>query len=212
MINVAIVEDQKILREALKVLLEGDPEIKVVADFSNGRELIDRMQQLKLNVVLMDIRMPLMDGFETTEFLSKNYPDINILALTVLSDSQSCAKMISLGAKGYLPKDTGKKDLIYAIKKVAGGELYICPKIALNVIENNDTVSDSKNDSGLKLSKRELEILQMISSGLTNEKIGEKLFIDRRTVETHRMNLLRKTKTNNTAALIKYAFQNKLIN
>lgn len=207
-INVVLTEDQELLREAIPALLSDVPEINMVATFYNGRELIEQINLLHVDVVVMDIRMPEMDGFQTTQFLQQYYPNIHILILTMLGDEKTCRKMLDAGAKGFLPKDVGKSDLIFAIKKVAMGETYVSPQLYSQMI---DTARKKNGKNELGLSDFEMEVLQLIAQGYTNKEIAQKLFRSIRTIETHRKHLIDKTNCKNTAMLIKFAMEKGII-
>ncbi|WP_114779555.1 response regulator [Botryobacter ruber] len=217
MINVILTDDHQIIRDGIKALLSNDPSIAVVGEASNGNELIDLLAVTVPDVVLLDINMPERDGFETARYLKENFPSIKVLVLSML-DSDSCVnKIISSGADGYMLKNAGKEELRCAIQLVASGTPYICSNLALDLLKRvqlsavpaNGTKTSEKG--GKELSKRELEVLVLIAEGYTNAEIAEKLFTSKRTIETHRQNLLEKTQTKNTATLIRYALKNGII-
>lgn len=224
MIKVILVDDHKIIRDGIKSLLKEDHEIQVIGEAANGTELIDLIARLEADVVLMDINMPKMDGFETTKYLKEHHPEIKILVLSMLDHENYITKMFGAGALGYLLKNTGRDELVHAIQLVASGNTYICSDIAINLLknvnhsnteiqpksENNKETTKEKHING-DLSKREVEVLKLIAEGFTNAEIADKLFTSKRTVESHRQKLIEKTQAKNTAALIKYAISNNLI-
>ncbi|MBC5992255.1 response regulator transcription factor [Pontibacter cellulosilyticus] len=213
LVRVIIAEDHIILRQGLRMLLEEDSEIEVVGEAGNGQELLDLLADNQVDVVLMDINMPVMSGVEATEQVVKNYPETKVIALSMLNNLPYVQKMLQQGASGYLLKTTGKDELKSAIKLVAGGTNYICSELSMNILTDKymtgPAEGEAKNESGL--SKREIEVLTLIAEGYTNAEIADKLFTSKRTIETHRQNILEKTGAKNTANLIKYAIGHKLI-
>lgn len=212
MIKVLLAEDHEILRDGLKAILSGNSEISIVGEAGNGQEVIEHLKNVEPDVILMDINMPVMNGVEATQYISKNYPDIKVVILSMMEHENYLNQLKEAGAKGYLIKSTSKEELIYAIKMVQKGHMYVCSGMTMNLLskpkqeETAFTYPPSAN-----LSKREVEVLKLIAEGLTNNEIAERIFTSRRTVETHRMNLISKTGTKNTATLIKYAIKNGLL-
>jgi DNA-binding NarL/FixJ family response regulator len=219
MINVFIAEDHKIVREGLISMFKDERDIAVVGEAENGQEALEKIEGLDVNVMLVDINMPLMNGTELTRHLSEHHKNIKILALSMMEHENYVSQILEAGATGYLLKNTGREELKYALKRVSSGETYISHKIAASMIKKladqsriNEAASampTSKLD--IDLSDRELEILGLIAEGYTNIEIADKTFTSRRTVETHRKNLIEKTKTKNTATLIRFAITNGLL-
>lgn len=217
-IRLILTDDHKIVRQGICSLLERNEEIEIVGQASNGLETLELLATTPADVVLMDVKMPVMNGYETTCKIRELYPDTKVIALSVISDESSIHKMLESGALGYLLKSTGKEELVLAISLVHNGTQYICSDASiklLNKVLNLGIESNGNGESHLNgkqvLSKRELEVLSLIADGYTNSEIAEMLFTSKRTIETHRQNILEKTKAKNTANLIKYAFQHKLI-
>jgi DNA-binding NarL/FixJ family response regulator len=214
MINILLAEDHKILREGIKSLLKDEPSMSVVAEARNGQEAIDvLLGNNNINLAICDINMPVMDGLDAATYISDNHKDTPVLILSMLDHEKYLFKAFEAGAKGYILKTSGRDELVFAIKKIANGENYISTEHAFALMERvkNCTpllVADLKID----LTEREMIVLKLISEGLTNNEIANKTFTSRRTVETHRKNILEKTKTKNTAALIKFAILNRIIN
>lgn len=209
-IRVLLADDHKIIRDGIKSMLRAEQAIEIVGEASNGRELVNLLPELATDLILMDVNMPEMDGFETTAYIAKHYPSIKVLVLSMLDYERYITKMLEAGALGYILKNTGREELTHAIKTVASGNLYICSEIAINLLKRNHPTSvkypiTDEPSAAAKLSKRELEVLQLLAEGLNNTEIAEKLFTSKRTVESHRKNLLAKTESKNTASLIKYA-------
>ncbi|WP_187264136.1 response regulator transcription factor [Pontibacter beigongshangensis] len=219
MIKVILTDDHKIVRDGIKALLHNDAAIHVVGEASNGDELLKLLEEVMPHVVLLDLNMPGRDGFETTKYLKQHYPDVKVLVLSMLDHVSYVNRVIELGASGYILKSSGKEELSAAIRLVASGNMYICSYVAMELLKKvghhttySTPVSTARKDKKYKdISKRELEVLSLIGEGYTNAEIAEKLFTSKRTIETHRQNLLEKTQTKNTATLIKYALQNNII-
>lgn len=210
MIRVIIAEDHDILREGLQVLLSEEPTIKVVADAPNGKVLLDYLETTPADLVLMDINMPVMNGFEATKIISREYSHIKVLVLSMLDHPYYYEQMTGAGAKGYVLKSCGKKELIHAIREVAAGRKYVSKEILDNC--GNDSGPSSHKPPEIKLTKRETQILEMLAEGLTSKEIAERIFLSKRTVESHRRALLEKTKCKNSNVLIRYAISHGMLN
>lgn len=216
-IRLILTDDHKIVREGISSLLERNDEIEIVGQASNGQETLDLLTTTPADVVLMDVNMPVMDGYEATTKIRELYPNVKIIALSVISDESCIHRMLECGALGYLLKSTGKEELFHAIRLVYNGTPYISSDASMKLLSkilssNSNSVATKTEANGRQLlSKRELEVLSLIADGYTNSEIADMLFTSKRTIETHRQNILEKTKAKNTANLIKYAFQHKLI-
>ncbi|MCB9360800.1 MAG: response regulator transcription factor [Flavobacteriales bacterium] len=209
-IRLLLADDHGIIRDGIKLMLNKTPEFDIVTEASNGQEVLDYLEKnaKSIDVVLMDINMPVMNGIEATQVITDKYRNINVLALTMHIEETYISNMLKAGALGYILKESNKNELIDAIKSVASGKKYYSNEVSVTLI--NSLMSEDK-DKDKELSDREIEILSLIASGNTNKEIGEKLFISGRTVETHRRNILGKLEVKNTAEMIKYAIQNKLV-
>ena len=212
-VRVIITEDHMILRQGLRMLLSEDSELEVVGEASNGLELLELLEQTPAEVVLMDINMPEMDGFAATEHVVVEHPETKVIALSMLNGLPYAQKIMNCGASGYLLKTTGKAELRSAIKLVASGTNYICSELSINMLSSSMAPAPTRNEKVEQtgLSKREVEVLALIAEGFTNAEIADKLFTSKRTIETHRQNILEKTGAKNTANLIKYAIGHKII-
>ena len=195
------------------MLLQEDKEIEVVGEASNGVELLELLSRVPADVVLMDINMPEMDGFEATVHVKRDYSETKVIALSMLNNLPFVQKIMLCGASGYLLKTTGKEELRSAIKLVASGTNYICSELSINMLTSSLSPEPVKSAASEQagLSKREVEVLLLIAEGYTNAEIADKLFTSKRTIETHRQNILEKTGAKNTANLIKYAIGHKII-
>ncbi len=208
-IKVFIVDDHDIFRQGVKMLLSNTGKIEVIEEASNGKEFIEKLNLITPDIVLMDIAMPEMDGIEATRMAKEKKPDLNILALTMFGDEKYYYQLLQYGIKGFVLKSAGISELMNAIEAVAIGNNYFSNELLLKLIHFVKT-SNSTNECSL-LTKREIEVLELIACGLSNEEIAEKLHISNTTVRTHRSNLLQKTGCKNTASLVMYAIKNNLI-
>ena len=213
-ISVLLAEDHKILREGIKLLLESCDDIAVTNEASSGSEVLQQLENSVPDVVLMDIKMPEMDGIEATRKIRERFKDNpQVLALSSFNDEENLMKMLDAGAKGYVLKKAGKDELITSIKALASGNTFYSSEVSatlINIINNpRKTVGQIAND--FPITERETEVLIEIANGLTNAQISSKLFISIHTVDTHRRNLLQKLQLHNTAGLVKFAFENCLV-
>ena len=211
-LKIYLVDDHKLFREGLKLLLSTQDFVHHIYEASNGREFIESLSLVDCDVVLMDIEMPEMNGIEATREALRLHPDLKIIVLSMYGDEQYYYKMIDAGAKGFMLKNTGIENVITAIKKVAAGENFFSEELLLSILNNmrdsNKTETESPDS---EISEREMEILYHVCKGKSNQEIADELFISKRTVDKHRANLLSKTGCRNTAALVMYAIKNKII-
>ncbi|MCB0548347.1 MAG: response regulator transcription factor [Phaeodactylibacter sp.] len=212
MIQIMIADDHRVFREGMVSILENTGEIKVIAQAQDGKEVMEKLRQLKPELILMDISMGEAGGIETTRLVKEHYPDIKILVLSMHSESSYIVKMLEAGASGYLLKDAGSAELINAIKAVAEGHTYFSSQVSATLVDQ--LVKGKKGPerkAGVTLTRREVEVLRLIAEEYSNPEIAEKLFISIRTVDTHRRNLLEKLGLKNTAGLVKYAIKHGLV-
>jgi DNA-binding NarL/FixJ family response regulator len=213
MIRLFLVDDHSLVRDGMRALLSNTQGLRVVGDASNGQELLDKLPKTPADIVLMDLQMPVLDGFATLPFLRERFPEVRVLILSMLTHERYVGQVLDAGAAGYILKSADQAEIIAAIRSVAAGKRFLCSDIALELLQkvlHPEVAADTKKIDGL--SYRELEVLRLIAEGLTNNAIAEKLFVSRRTVETHRQNILEKTQVKNTAALVKYAVEHGLLN
>jgi DNA-binding NarL/FixJ family response regulator len=211
-IRILLVDDHAILRAGIRALLETQPDMAVIGDAEDGRSAVSLACQLKPDVVLMDIAMPLLNGLEATRQIKHDCPEVKVLILSMHDNDEYIHQALLNGAMGYILKDATAHELIDAIHSIHRGEAILSPAITRLVIENylrwGDIQKDSASDG---LSPREREVLQLIAEGYSNKQIAEILCISLKTVQTHRMNLMAKLGLHNRADLIKYAIQRKII-
>lgn len=205
-VRVALADDHKIVRDGIKLMIRQHPGVEVVAEAENGMEVFDLCGKEQIDLVIMDINMPKMDGIEATSRIKMNYPEIKILALTMSNDDVHIRKMIQAGASGYIMKSSGTIELREAIDTIMDGKHYFSDEatksIMMDLVRNKGI---TKSDEPVSITDREVEILELIVKEFTNQEIADKLFISPRTVDAHRRNLLQKTGARNTAGLVRYA-------
>ncbi|HYG17777.1 MAG TPA: response regulator transcription factor [Ohtaekwangia sp.] len=210
MTNVIIADDHQMFVDGLKSLLEEEKQLSVVGEAKNGLEVLELCDCTPVDIVIMDINMPLMDGIQTTRELSKKHPAIKILGLSMYNDRDYISDILKAGALGYVLKNTGKENLLNAISTLQSGANYLSEEVSKTLLSS--FIKSVRYEHAMeKLSDREKEVLDCIASGLTTHEIGDKLFISKNTVETHRKNLLYKLKARNTAELVNNAYKHKLI-
>ena len=204
-IKVAIVDDHQLFRNGLKFIIESESDMEVLLEASNGKQFLDYLESLKPDVVLMDINMPEMDGVETTRRALEKFDDLNVLVLSMYGDIEYYNTMIDLGVKGFVLKDIDNDELADAIRRVFHGGNYFSQELLLRLIKHKP------DESGIDLTKREKEVLELICKGYSNQQISEELYISQRTVERHRSSLLFKTDSKNSISLVVFAIKNGLV-
>ena len=217
MTRLLLADDHTILRDGIRALLSAEPDLEVVGEASNGAEVLALLETTPVDVVLMDVQMPVLDGFATMPELRLRFPEVRVLVLTMLDHENYVARMLEAGALGYVLKNAAISEITHAIRTVAAGNPFLCTEIGLNMLykavaqrTGTEEVA-AEGHSGADLTARELEVLKLIAEGLTNGEIADKLFTSKRTIETHRQNIIAKTQAKNTAALIKLAVGRGLI-
>ncbi len=214
-IKIILVDDEILFRKGISFLLGRETNIEIIFEASNGEELISFLQNNKNNhpdIIIMDLKMPIINGVEATKIIRKEFPELKIIALTSYDSKSFVANMIDVGAVSYLIKNATPQELLTTIKEVASKGFYytdyVMKIIQADVLTNKKTKSNF--DSNF-LSPREIEVLKLICIQKSTVEIAEQLFISPRTVEGHRNNLLLKTESRNIAGLVVYAVQNELI-
>lgn len=216
MIRIMLVDDHIVVRTGLRMLLEGQPNLTVIADAADGDEAIRAAQQCKPDVVLMDLSMPHgKDGLTATAELKKLLPDTNVLILTMHDDEEYLFRSIQAGASGYVLKSAPHEELLTAIESVSSGNAYLYPtatKRLMNEYMERVKHGGDGSDSYETLSDREKEILSWIAKGYSNKEIAENLIISVKTVETHKAHLMEKLGLRTRPDLVKYALKKGLLN
>lgn len=209
MVKVNITDDHKMVLEGIKILIHGQNGVEVISLCNSGEELFQVLKSQEPDVILLDINMPGLNGIETCKVVKKDYPQIKIIGLSMIAESNLVKLMLKNGADGYLHKNAGHGEILLAIQTVMNGKKYISEEITEILIEHKDT--KISNAPFPKLSRREEEILKMIIDEKTTQEIADKLFISFGTVETHRRNIMIKLGVKNTAGLVRVAFEYNLI-
>jgi two-component system nitrate/nitrite response regulator NarL len=208
-IRVAIVDDHQIVIDGITSLLDGHNDISIEATNTSAPKMLTYLEEKEIDILLTDIMMPEMNGQELAKQVRQKHPSIKILALSMSGQGQTVNEMINdADIAGYVLKNIGKQELIHAIEKIANGGIYFSEEV-LKELERFSDVKKQNEDANL--TAREIEIIKLIEKEFSNKDIASSLFISERTVETHRKNIFRKTKTNSVIGLIKYAYEHKLI-
>ncbi len=208
-ISLAIVDDHQIVIDGLKSLLEGHPLFIVKIESNHPEQMEKILTENKVDILLTDIMMPTMNGAELAKMVKKQFPEIKILALSMSGQGDLVNQMIDdSDIAGYVLKNLGKQELITALEKIAGGGVYFSQEVLNEMLKASER---KKTSEETHLTIREIEIIRLIEKEQNNKQIAETLFISERTVETHRKNIFRKTRTSGLIGLIKYAYENKLI-
>lgn len=213
-IHIIIVDDQVLFREGLRTLLSVQAEFEVVGEAGNGAEALQLVAEFHPEVVLMDLRMPVMDGVSATQKLHQDYPEIKVIVLTTFDDDENVFEGLRAGAVGYLLKDVSSAKLFEAIRAAANGEYFLLPSITAKVVSELKRVSSfhaASKEIIEPLSTRELEILRLVSNGLSNKQIAEKLVIAEGTVKNHLSNILAKLSAHDRLQAVLYAKQLGLV-
>ena len=204
MIKVLLADDQTLIRQGIRLLLEIETDIQVVGQAANGREALEQVESLRPDVVLMDVRMPEMDGVAATRALSVRHPEVKVIILTTFEDDETVFEGLKAGARGYLLKDISSEEMAAAVRRVAAGEALIEPRLTRKVLAefsrlasaNTRQVSSravaSSETLPVPLTERELEVLQALAHGLSNREVAEQLVITEGTVKNHVSNLIDK--------------------
>lgn len=209
MIRVLIVDDQNLIREGLQMLLSLCHDIEVIGEAANGKEALQIVETKRPDIVLMDIRMPIMDGVEATKLINEKYPDVKVIILTTFNEDEYIFEGLKNGAKGYILKDVKSDEVIKGIKTVYEGNVLLQPEIATKVVKvfnsiNRDREMDIMEGKVEKLTPRETEIAKLVAKGLSNKDISKKLFITEGTVKNHITRILGKLELRDRTQLAIY--------
>lgn len=209
--KVLLVDDHQIFRQGLRALLEKTETIQVVAEADNGRMGVQLARQLAPDVVVMDVSMPDLNGIEATRQVRTQAPGARVVALSMHSDRRFVTEMLKAGASGYLLKDCAFEELIRAIETVAGGQTYLSPSVAANVVDTLVNPQEAVGPAGAAtLTPRQREVLQLLAEGLTTKQIACRLHLSGKTVETHRQQIMSRLDVQSVAELTKFAIREGL--
>jgi two-component system response regulator NreC len=212
-VRILLADDHSLLREGLRLLLERQPEFAVVGEAGDGREAVRLAEELKPDVVVMDIAMPELNGIEATLRIVNGLPRTSVLILSMHHDESYVARALKAGARGYLLKDSLKADLLNAVQAVTEGRSFFSPKVSRILQEDymRKLTGGDVEDSFDLLTDREREILQLVAEGKTNKEVASRLGLSVHTVDTHRGNILQKLNLHSVPELILYAVRKKII-
>ena len=208
-ITILLADDHDVVRRGMKMLLEDEEGIQVIGEASDGLDAIEKVKTLMPNLVILDLTMPKMNGIEAAKVISEEYPAVKILIFSMHHNKEYIVKSVENGANGYLLKDTGKDELLKAIKVVSEGRKYFPPEISEVIIDEllakNSETQEETRPIFEKITPKEKQILGMIVQGYNSREMADKLFLSIRTVDNHRANMMKKVKAKNTADLVKMA-------
>jgi two-component system, NarL family, response regulator NreC len=211
--RVVLVDDHPIMRAGIRLLLENESDIEIIGEADNGMKAVEMACSLKPEIVIMDISMPDLDGFEATRRIMQRCPDIRVLVLTMYDSEEHFFEILKAGAVGYVPKKAAPTELIAALRSVHAGGVFIYPTVAKSLVNDylrrSDVSSDQESMGGL--TDRERQVLRMIAEGKSNKDIADSLVLSVKTVERHRANIMEKLGLHNRTALVKYAIRKGLV-
>ncbi len=208
-IKLVIVDDHQIVIDGLRSLLKGYHQYEIVLESTHPSTIVNALQHLDVDILLTDVMMPEMNGLDLAKQVRQHYPSVKIIALSMNGEGSLVNQMIEESdISGYLLKNIGQTEFITALNKIAAGGIYFSEEVLQEMLKASER---KKVDAEVNLTVREIEIIGLIEKEYSNKKIAEELFLSERTVETHRKNIFRKTKTNSVIGLIKYAYEHKLI-
>ena len=213
-IRIVLADDHAILREGIRALLEDQPDMTVVGEAADGRTAVEFAREHKPDVIVMDIGMPLLNGLEATRQIKRDYPDVNVLVLTMHDNEEYVSQLLGAGASGYVLKRAASAELVTAIRAVAQGQSYLSPAVTKLLIEGyigRKPAESAVIDTFDTLTAREREVLQLVAEGHTNSQIAKLLNISLKTVKAHRSNLMQKLGMHDRGELIKMAIQRGII-
>lgn len=222
-LKILVVDDHIVVRTGLKSLLATQPDMTVVAEAANGQEALDKAKEVRPDVIIMDISMPVMDGIEATRRITAANPDAKILALTVHEDKQFFYSMLIAGARGYISKQAASRDLVAAIQHVASGAFLLQPEQATWLVEEyrrlaqetprlrpspgKATAAATESDHAAVLSHREVQVVELVAAGFTTPEIAEKLELSPKTISRHRERIMQKLNIRSSVELVKFALR-----
>ncbi len=209
-IRILIADDHSMVREGLKQLIELENDIEVVAQAGDGQDALDKIIEFNPDVVLLDVNMPVLNGLEVLEILNKEKIEVNVLMLTIHNEIEYLYKAVEIGVNGYVLKDSETDVLIRAIRTIHKGESYIQPNMASLLFKKINGELDNKAKHS-KLTKREVEVLKLITQGLLNKEIANELCISEKTVKNHVSNIFKKIEVSDRTQAAVYAIKNNLV-
>jgi DNA-binding NarL/FixJ family response regulator len=214
-IKLILVDDHQLVRTGIANLLAGETGFEIIGEASDAKDLFELLRKSQPDITVLDIALPGMSGIEITKKLHNDYPGIRILILSMHTSEEFIFNAINSGARGYLPKNTSRKELIEAIYAIHRGEEYFAENISNVILKSyikkakSDSPEEENNEN--LLSKREIEVLKLFAEGMTNQEIADKLFISIRTVESHKNHIMARLELKTTVDLVKFAIRNNIV-
>ena len=208
-ISILIADDHQMFIDGLKALLKREKNLQIIGEVSSGGQAIEFIGKNQPDLLITDISMPGMSGVELTRWVKQNYPEIKVLVLTMYNDREIVNEILMSEAEGYILKNTGKQELISAINRINDNSTYYSTEV-LNIMMTRLKKQKTIEKNTALLTPREIEIVKLIMEELSSEEIADKLFISKRTVDTHRKNIIAKTNTRTIVGLLKFAIENNL--
>lgn len=209
-VSILIADDHQMFIDGLKALLKREKNIQVIGEVSNGDEALEFIRKQQPDLLITDISMPGMSGVELTRKVKQNYPDIKVLVLSMYNDREIVSEILMSEAEGYILKNTGRQELMNAIHRITDNSTYYSNEV-LNIMMTRLKKQKTIEKNTALLTPREIEIVKLIMEELSSEEIADKLFISKRTVDTHRKNIIQKTNTRTLVGLLKFAMENNLV-
>jgi DNA-binding NarL/FixJ family response regulator len=208
-VRILIADDHAVVRQGIRQILSDAPELEVVAEASNGLDVLEQVSGMGVDVVILDLSMPGLSGLETVKKLRQDYPNVRILVLSMHPEEQYAVRVMKWGAAGYLTKDSAPEELVAAVRSVASGHKYVTSMLAERLADELGRGTDRLPHEGL--SDREYQVMLLMAEGLTGRDIADRLALSAKTVSTYRARLLRKMNMATNSELIKYALRQRLI-
>jgi len=214
--RIILVDDHQLVRTGIANLLNDEPGFEIIGEAADSNEFLALLDKIQPDIAILDIAMPGMSGIELTRLIAGSYPAIRVLILSMYTSEEYIFNAINAGAKGYLPKNISRKELIEAVHSVARGEEYYAESISnvilKSYIKKAKSGPEDSNNNENQLSKRELEVLRLFAEGFSNQEIADKLFISIRTVESHKNHIMQRLELKSSVDLVKFAIRNNIVN
>lgn len=204
-LRILLADDHAVLRDGLRVLVNGQPDMEVIAEAKDGREALKKIMEFRPDVAIVDVSMPELDGIKVTEKVKQQLPDVKVLALTAYRDRSYLDQLLRVGGAGFVLKGSPAEEVIEAIRNVALGRPYVDPKMALEIAGSYARKHVGGRTSQREITNREEQVLRLIAQGFSNKEIAAKLAISVKTVETHKANAMEKLEFRSRAELVRYA-------
>jgi two-component system invasion response regulator UvrY len=212
MISVALVDDHRLLRNGLCNFIKSSPRFQVLFEADNGKEMQEKLNPDQMpDIILMDINMPVMDGYVSTQWLNHNHPGVKVLALSMYDGEECIIRMLRCGARGYLLKDSEPSELLQAMDEVQSQGFYYTPMVSRHIVHLIHGTNDKDNKNTATLTEREIELLQHMASELTYKEIADKMFLSPKTIEGYREKICEKLQIKTRVGLVMYAIKNGIV-